>query len=149
MAARGIDIPGVSLIINDGIPTELEFFIHRVGRTGRNGMSGTAITIYNPDEEDRVQMVENMGVKFEPMTYAHGELQSGYDRRRRRQRTKTTAKLDPTMIGMVKKKKKRVKPGYKRQIKNNIARDAKYKKRVAERETLRAAKKAKKRAHDK
>ena len=149
LAARGIDIPGVSLIINDGIPTELEFFIHRVGRTGRNGMSGTAITIYNPDEEDRVQMVENMGVKFEPMTYAHGELQSGYDRRRRRQRTKTTAKLDPTMIGMVKKKKKRVKPGYKRQIKNNIARDAKYKKRVAERETLRAAKKAKKRAHDK
>ena len=149
LAARGIDIPGVSLIINDGIPTELEFFIHRVGRTGRNGMSGTAITIYNPDEENRVQMVENMGVKFEPMTYAHGELKSGYDRRRRQKRAKTTAKLDPTMIGMVKKKKKRVKPGYKRQIKNNIARDAKYKKRVEERETLRAAKKAKKRSHGK
>ena len=149
LAARGIDIPGVSLIINDGIPTELEFFIHRVGRTGRNGMSGTAITIYNPDEENRVQMVESMGVKFEPMTYAHGELKSGYDRRRRQKRAKTTAKLDPTMIGMVKKKKKRVKPGYKRQIKNNIARDAKYKKRVEERETLRAAKKAKKRSHGK
>ena len=94
-------------------------------------------------------MVENMGVKFEPMTYAHGELKSGYDRRRRQKRAKTTAKLDPTMIGMVKKKKKRVKPGYKRQIKNNIARDEKYKKRVAERETLRAAKKAKKRSHGK
>lgn len=144
LAARGIDIPGVSLIINDGIPTELEFFIHRVGRTGRNGMSGTAITIYNPDEEDRVQMVENMGVKFEPMTFAHGELKPGYDRRRRRQRSKTTAKLDPTMIGMVKKNKKTVKPGYKRRIKNNIARDEKYKKRVAERESLRATKKAKK-----
>ncbi|CAM4377213.1 DEAD/DEAH box helicase [Weissella hellenica] len=149
LAARGIDIPGVSLIINDGIPTELEFFIHRVGRTGRNGMSGTAITIYNPDEEDRVQMVENMGVKFEPMTFAHGELKPGYDRRRRRQRSKTTAKLDPTMIGMVKKNKKTVKPGYKRRIKNNIARDEKYKKRVAERESLRATKKAKKKAHKK
>ncbi|KAA8433151.1 DEAD/DEAH box helicase [Weissella sagaensis] len=149
LAARGIDIPGVSLIINDGIPTELEFFIHRVGRTGRNGMSGTAITIYNPDEEDRVQMVENMGVKFEPMTFAHGELKPGYDRRRRRQRSKTTAKLDPTMIGMVKKNKKTVKPGYKRRIKNNIARDEKYKKRVAERESLRATKKAKKKSHKK
>lgn len=149
LAARGIDIPGVSLIINDGIPTELEFFIHRVGRTGRNGMSGTAITIYNPDEEDRVQMVENMGVKFEPMTFSHGELKPGYDRRRRRQRSKTTAKLDPTMIGMVKKKKKNIKPGYKRRIKNNIARDEKYKKRVAERESLRASKRAKKKAHKK
>ena len=149
LAARGIDIPGVSLIINDGIPTELEFFVHRVGRTGRNGMEGTAITIYNPDEEDRVQAVEAMGVEFEPMTYSHGELKPGYDRRRRKQRSKSTVKLDPTMIGMVKKKKKNVKPGYKRQIKAAIARDAKYKKRVEERQSLRAAKKAKKKANEK
>ena len=149
LAARGIDIPGVSLIINDGIPTELEFFVHRVGRTGRNGMEGTAITIYNPDEEDRVQAVEAMGVEFEPMTYSHGELKPGYDRRRRKQRSKSTVKLDPTMIGMVKKKKKNVKPGYKRQIKAAIARDAKYKKRVEERQSFRAAKKAKKKANEK
>ncbi|WP_134644805.1 DEAD/DEAH box helicase [Weissella cibaria] len=149
LAARGIDIPGVSLIINDGIPTELEFFVHRVGRTGRNGMEGTAITIYNPDEEERVQAVENMGVTFEPMTYSHGELKPGYDRRRRKQRSKSTVKLDPTMIGLVKKKKKNVKPGYKRQIKSAIARDAKYKKRVEERQSLRAARKAKKKANNK
>ena len=53
------------------------------------------------------------------------------------------------MIGMVKKKKKNVKPGYKRQIKAAIARDAKYKKRVEERQSLRAAKKAKKKANEK
>jgi ATP-dependent RNA helicase CshB len=112
-------------------------------------MEGTAITIYNPDEEDRVQAVEAMGVEFEPMTYSHGELKPGYDRRRRKQRSKSTVKLDPTMIGMVKKKKKNVKPGYKRQIKAAIARDAKYKKRVEERQSLRAAKKAKKKANEK
>jgi ATP-dependent RNA helicase CshB len=50
---------------------------------------------------------------------------------------------------MVKKNKKTVKPGYKRRIKNNIARDEKYKKRVAERESLRATKKAKKKSHKK
>lgn len=145
LAARGIDIPGVSLIINDGIPNELEFFVHRVGRTGRNGQPGTAITIYNPDEEDRVTAVEGMGVEFIPKTLTKsGELKDGYDRRRREQRSRSTVKLDPTMIGMVKKKKKKVKPGYKRQIKSAIARDARYKKRVAERESLRAARKAKK-----
>jgi ATP-dependent RNA helicase CshB len=148
LAARGIDIPGVSLIINDGIPSELEFFVHRVGRTGRNGQPGTAITIYNPDEEDRVAEVEHMGVAFKPMTLSHGVLKDGYDRRRRAQRTKSTEKLDPTMIGLVKKKKKMVKPGYKRQIKSAIARDARFKKRVAEREALRAGRKAKKKASD-
>ncbi|MDR3190214.1 MAG: DEAD/DEAH box helicase [Lactobacillaceae bacterium] len=148
LAARGIDIPGIDLIINDGIPTELEFFIHRVGRTGRNGHPGTAITIYNPDEEEYVAEVEKLGIKFEPKNYSNGELKDGIDRRRRQQRSKSTVKLDPTMIGMVKKKKKNVKPAYKRKIKAAIAKDAKFKKRVADRENLRAERKAKKKASD-
>lgn len=148
LAARGIDIPGVDLIINDGIPNELEFFIHRVGRTGRNNQTGTAITIYNPDEEDRVDSVEKMGIEFQPKNFSHGELKDGIDRRRRRQRNKSTQKLDPTMLGMVKKKKKHVKPGYKHQIKAAIAKDARFKKRVSDREELRANRKSKKKASD-
>lgn len=148
LAARGIDIPGVDLVINDGIPSELEFFIHRVGRTGRMNQAGTAITLYNPDEEQRVAAVEALGIEFEPKNYVQGELRDGIDRRRRRQRNKSTTKLDPTMIGMVKKKKKNVKPGYKRQIKAAIAKDARFKKRVATREELRASRKAKKKASD-
>ncbi|MBM7618135.1 ATP-dependent RNA helicase CshB [Weissella uvarum] len=144
LAARGIDIPGVSLVINDGIPNDLEFFIHRVGRTGRNGASGTAITLYTPDEDEKVSEIEKLGVKFEPMTLSKGELKPAPDRRRRKQRTKSTQKLDPTMIGMVKKKKKNVKPGYKHRIKSEIERDARNKKRIEEREHMRAKRKANK-----
>ncbi|KRN33689.1 DEAD/DEAH box helicase [Weissella halotolerans] len=142
LASRGIDIPGVSLIINDGIPNDLEFFVHRVGRTGRNGMEGTAITLYDPEEENKVAQVEQLGVVFEPMTLSKGELKPGIDRRRRRQRSKTQTKLDPTMIGMVKKQKKQVKPGYKRRIKKNIERDTQFKKRTAKRQAQRSQRKA-------
>lgn len=60
LAARGIDIEGVSHVINYEIPNELEFFIHRVGRTGRNGLSGTAITLYHPDQQPAIEWLEGL-----------------------------------------------------------------------------------------
>ncbi|WP_412990024.1 DEAD/DEAH box helicase [Pediococcus siamensis] len=120
LAARGIDIEGVSMVINDGIPDDLEFFIHRVGRTGRNGMSGVAITLYEPGEEAKISEIEKLGVKFQPKAIKNGEVVASYDRNRRITRKKDHHKLDPTMVGLVKKKKRKVKPGYKRQIKKAI-----------------------------
>ncbi|KJU73743.1 DEAD/DEAH box helicase [Pediococcus damnosus LMG 28219] len=120
LASRGIDIEGVSMVINDGIPDDLDFFIHRVGRTGRNGMSGTAITLYEPGEEEKVSEIEKLGVKFQPKAIKNGEVVDSYDRNRRTNRVRDHHKLDPTMVGMVKKKKRKVKPGYKRQIRKAI-----------------------------
>lgn len=143
LAARGIDIEGVSLVINDDIPTETEFFVHRVGRTGRNGMSGTAITLYKPSEEPKIQEVERMGVKFEPKNLVKGELVDTYDRNRRNKRTKDKKQLDPTLIGMVKKKKKKIKPGYKRRIRKAISEKEVRDRRVEQHQEFRAAKRAK------
>ncbi|GEP19442.1 DEAD/DEAH box helicase [Pediococcus argentinicus] len=143
LAARGIDIEGVSLVINDDIPEDLEYFIHRVGRTGRNGMSGTAITLYKPNDEDKVVEVEQMGVKFQPKAISNGELVDTYDRDRRTKRVKDHKKLDPTMVGYVKKKKKKVKPGYKRRIRKAISDKDERDRRVAKHQEFREAKKAK------
>ncbi|TLQ05406.1 DEAD/DEAH box helicase [Pediococcus stilesii] len=143
LAARGIDIDGVSLVINDDIPTDLEFFIHRVGRTGRNGMSGTAITLYTPNEEDEVAAVEKMGVEFLPQQIRNGELVDTYDRDRRKNRKLSQKKLDPTLIGMVKKKKKKVKPGYKRRIRKAISEKELRDRRMEQHQAVREAKKAK------
>jgi superfamily II DNA/RNA helicase len=48
VAARGLDIPAVSHIFNFDVPHHADDYVHRIGRTGRAGLSGTAITIVCP-----------------------------------------------------------------------------------------------------
>lgn len=52
VAARGLDVPGLALVVNFDCPTHLEDYVHRVGRTGRAGNKGTAVTfLENPGQE--------------------------------------------------------------------------------------------------
>lgn len=141
LAARGIDIEGVSQVINDDIPEDLEFFIHRVGRTGRNGMEGTAITLYAPSEDKMIAELEELGISFKEKKLSNGELVDSYDRNRRFKRRTRSNKLDPKIVGMVKKEKKKRKPGYKNKIKRAIKRDEQQKRKLARRQEMRNARK--------
>lgn len=141
LAARGIDIEGVSQVINDDIPEDLEFFIHRVGRTGRNGMEGTAITLYAPSEDKMIAELESLGISFEEKKLSNGELVASYDRNRRFKRRTRSNKLDPKIVGMVKKEKKKRKPGYKNKIKRAIKGDEQQKRKLARRQEMRNARK--------
>ncbi|HEX8949675.1 MAG TPA: DEAD/DEAH box helicase [Dissulfurispiraceae bacterium] len=58
VAARGLDIPDVSHVINFSIPQDPEGYIHRIGRTGRAGKSGIAITFITPRQYRQLRLIE-------------------------------------------------------------------------------------------
>jgi ATP-dependent RNA helicase CshB len=111
-------------------------------------MPGLAITLYGPDEEDEVVELESLGIDFKAKQIKDNQIIDVKDRRARKQRVATTKKLDPTMVGMVKKKKKIVKPGYKRRIKSAIQRKNQMDRRISQREEMRAVRKANKKRGD-
>jgi ATP-dependent RNA helicase RhlE len=53
VAARGLDIEQVGLVVNYELPHSPEWLIHRVGRTARNGAAGRALTFITPEDEER------------------------------------------------------------------------------------------------
>lgn len=51
VAARGLDIPNVTLVVNLTFPLTIEDYVHRIGRTGRGGLSGVAITLFTKEDK--------------------------------------------------------------------------------------------------
>ena len=60
IAARGIDVPGISHVVNFDLPDEAESYVHRIGRTGRNGRDGIAVTLCDPAENAKLRQVERI-----------------------------------------------------------------------------------------
>jgi len=60
LAARGIDVEGITHIINFELPVEPEVYVHRIGRTGRAGATGIAISFCSPEESIRLQQIERL-----------------------------------------------------------------------------------------
>ena len=59
VAARGLDIKEVDMVINYDIPNQLAAYAHRIGRTARAGESGVAVTLYLFDEQEKIQEYQN------------------------------------------------------------------------------------------
>ena len=67
VAARGLDISGISHVINYDVPTSPDVYVHRIGRTGRVGRSGRAITFFEKRQARDIEAIEkHAGVKLSP-----------------------------------------------------------------------------------
>jgi ATP-dependent RNA helicase DeaD len=75
VAARGIDVKDISLVINYDMPNDTETYIHRIGRTGRAGASGTAITFVRPEDVgDFLKFEHFMKVPIEKQKFENGTI---------------------------------------------------------------------------
>jgi len=70
IAARGIDVRGISHVVNFDVPLYARDYIHRIGRTGRAATTGDAITLVAPDEQEYLRKIEQfIGQRFQPEEY--------------------------------------------------------------------------------
>ena len=58
MLARGIDVDEVSYVVNYDIPVQAEDYVHRIGRTGRAGAQGFAVTFVSPENKSELTSIE-------------------------------------------------------------------------------------------
>lgn len=66
LAARGLDVEGVTHVINYDIPHDADWYVHRIGRTGRAGNDGIAVTLYTPEEGKWLKNIETkLGITLE------------------------------------------------------------------------------------
>jgi superfamily II DNA/RNA helicase len=94
VAARGLDIKGISHVINYDLPIVAEDYIHRIGRTGRGGATGTAVSLVGPEDWSKLHGIERLtGRKLEREVIAglepstpepKGAKPSGNGRKRKR-----------------------------------------------------------------
>ena len=117
IAARGIDIEGISHVINFELPADLEFYIHRTGRTARGSLGGVAITLFDTGEEEALLQLEARGITFAYKEFdKSGALVDANQRNRRVSRIKHENEIDKIAKAKV-RKPKRVSPGYKKKMK--------------------------------
>ena len=118
IAARGIDIDGVSHVISMGFPKELDYYIHRSGRTGRSGKDGICYALYQDSDEAMIKALQKRGISFAHRRYKNGSWQQLSAKNAKK--AKPEDPLSAEINKIVKRKKQKVKPGYKAKRKQEV-----------------------------
>ncbi len=144
LLSRGMDIPDVSDVISLDLPSDLEFYHHRAGRTGRFDKTGDSWVFYDDDSAELPRQLVNFGIKFDYFIFRNGILKE--DPVGLAKKTKFTKKKafeseeekKEIKIAKAKTRSDKVKPGYKR--KRDFAIDQvkhKYKRKAIQRSVRR------------
>ena len=140
IAARGIDIDGVSHVINMEFPAEPDFYIHRAGRSGRGNYTGVCYSMYDSNDEKSIATLERKGIEFKNMQIKNGVFVDMGQREKRKKRIRQQTELE-RQVQMIIRKPKKVKPGYKKKRKYKVEQVIRKQKRAMIREDIKRQKK--------
>lgn len=113
IASRGIDLEGVTQVINYELPYEISFYIHRAGRTGRAERSGFVYTLYANEQSRKVDQIKKLGIHFTKMKITDQGIETIV------KKPNAISEAEREAIKKV-KKPTRVKPNYKKKNKDQI-----------------------------
>lgn len=118
IASRGLDIEGITHVISLGFPSDLSFYIHRSGRTGRAGKSGTCYALYKDKDEKSIVLLKQRGIEFRHASYRNGawiDVEPW-----KPQRSSKKEQREKEIVQLLHRKKEKVKPGYKKKRNEEI-----------------------------
>lgn len=143
IAARGVDIIGVTHIISINLPNDLSYYIHRAGRTGRSKFTGISYVLYNVKNQSKIDELKNKGIEFEMQRLVDGELVN-LKKRVANKPKNNQQNLDPeSQVVIAKYKGQKVKPGYKKKRQMELDKIKQKRKRAHIKESIDKIKKAK------
>jgi ATP-dependent RNA helicase CshB len=119
VASRGIDIDGVSHIINFDLPRDFEFYLHRAGRTGRMNYTGTVYSFYKDLDGDYLDFLSKNGIEPTYKDIKGGEIVDFKGRNTRQKRVRPLNEIEKSAIKHIAKPTK-VTPGYKKKRQKEI-----------------------------
>lgn len=128
IAARGLDIEGITHVISLGFPTDLNFYIHRSGRTGRNQKHGFCYAVYRDADQHSIQALQNKGIVFH-----HRDIKNGQwsDLKPLFQKKKRNNIVEKEIAKVLTRKNQKVKPGYKKKRQAEIEKIKRQRRREA------------------
>jgi ATP-dependent RNA helicase CshB len=125
--SRGIDIEQVSHVINYDLPYNLDYFFHRIGRTGRNGNKGVAITFQTIENQKQIARLRERKIEFIKVKLKDSQIVETNDQKRKIVKENIQSKyfVEGKKIALSKMKSKQIgKPGYKQKLKKAAQKEA-------------------------
>ena len=128
LTSRGLDIPGISHIINYELPKDAEFYVHRTGRTGRMFSDGMSISLYDLDDDSYLDKLEEKGLKTEYVEIKDNEIVESKVRNARSRMDFYKSKMNQEAEKSLRHKRtisKKVKPNYKKNFNKKVQEEKK------------------------
>lgn len=121
LVSRGLDITGADVVISYSMPKDDVWYIHRVGRCGRNNTNGTSFVIYNKQYDQQINRLSRKNIKWNFLLInKNNELINKNLRLRINSKPKFDSKTNAEIQKIIRVNSKKVKPGYKKKIKQQI-----------------------------